>query len=51
MNKAEEIKASIAMIDCAIRKHKNLAAWGNVESRERLRQLRARKKALLRLIN
>lgn len=51
MNKAEEIKASLNMIDCAIRKHKHLAAWGNVESRERLRQLRARKKALLKLIN
>lgn len=47
MNREEEIKANIRMIDNAIRKHKPLAAWGNVESKERLRELRQRKRALL----
>ena len=50
MNRVEEIKANINMIDCAIRKHKHLAAWGNVESRERLRTLKARKKLLTTLL-
>ena len=47
MNREEEIKANIRMIDNAIRKHKPLAAWGNVESKERLRELRQRKRILL----
>ncbi len=37
----------IIKINEAIRKHKALAAWGNVESKERLKELRARKKELL----
>jgi hypothetical protein len=51
MNREEEIKASIRMIDNAIRKHKPLAAWGNVESKERLRELRQRKRTLLNQLN
>ena len=51
MNREDEIKANIRMIDNAIRKHKHLAAWGNVESRERLRTLRQRKRTLLNQLN
>ena len=51
MSKEEEIKANIRMIDNAIRKHKPLAAWGNVESKERLRELRQRKRTLLIQLN
>lgn len=40
-------KEQIDRIDAAIRKHRALAAWGNVESKERLRELRASKRELL----
>lgn len=42
----EKIKESIAKIDAAIRKHKILASWGNVESKQRIKELRARKREL-----
>jgi len=45
------IKEKIESINTAIRKHKILAAWGNVESKERLKVLRARKKELMFLMN
>ncbi len=45
-NKKQQLKAKLNQVECAIRKHKHLAAWGNVESRERLRILRQRKKSL-----
>ena len=45
-NKKQQIKAKLNQVECAIRKHKYLAAWGNVESREHLRDLRQRKKVL-----
>lgn len=35
-------------LNAAIKKHRALAAWGNVESKERLKFLRARKKELLK---
>lgn len=40
-------KEQIDRIDAAIHKHRMLAAWGNVESKQRLKELRARKKELL----
>ena len=43
----KNIKEQIATIDVAIKKHKHLAAWGNVESKQRLKVLRERKKELL----
>lgn len=46
MDRKEEIKETIISINNAIRKHKHLAAWGNVESKERLRVLRASKRSL-----
>ena len=42
-----EIKERIDKIDKAIKKHKVLAAWGNVESKQRLRELRQSKKDIL----
>jgi hypothetical protein len=45
-NNKQQIKSALNQVECAIRKHKHLAAWGNVESRERLRVLRQRKKSL-----
>jgi hypothetical protein len=42
-----EIKQQLNVLDMAIRKHKHLAQWGNVESRERLKILRNRKKQLI----
>ena len=41
-------KEQINRIDAAIHKHRVLAAWGNVESKQRLKELRARKKELLK---
>ena len=41
------IKEQIATIDTAIKKHKHLAAWGNVESKQRLKALRERKRELM----
>lgn len=43
----EEYKSSIEAVTKAIQRHKALAAWGNVESKERLKELRARKKELI----
>ena len=40
------IKEDIIRIDKAIRKHKYLAAWGNVESKQRIKELRERKREL-----
>ena len=37
----------IAKIDAAIKKHKALAAWGNVESKQRIKELRESKRKLL----
>ena len=41
-----EIKAMINRIDGSIKKHLELAGWGNVESKQRLRELRSRKRDL-----
>jgi len=41
------INAEIKRLDVAIKKHTNLARWGNVESRERLRTLRQDKRELV----
>lgn len=35
-------------LNAAIKKHRVLAAWGNVESKERLKVLRARKREILK---
>ena len=43
----EDYAKSIKAVAEAIRKNKALAAWGNVESKERLKELRARKKELV----
>ena len=43
------IKERLDAIDKAIKKHRVLAAWGNVESKERLRDLRRSKRELLKL--
>ena len=43
------IKERLDAIDKAIKKHRVLAAWGNVESKERLKDLRRSKKDLLRM--
>lgn len=43
----QEVKERIDTIDKAIKKHRVLAAWGNVESKQRLRELRQSKKDLL----
>ena len=40
-------KERINNIDRAIKKHKVLAAWGNVESKQRLKELRQIKKDIL----
>ena len=40
-------KERLARINAAIKKHRALAAWGNVESKQRLKELRARKRELL----
>jgi hypothetical protein len=43
----QEVKERIDTIDKAIKKHRVLAACGNVESKQRLRELRQSKKDLL----
>ena len=40
-------KERLARINNALRKHRALAAWGNVESKQRLRELRQSKKDIL----
>ena len=40
-------KERLAKINAAIKKHRALAAWGNVESKQRLKELRAYKRELL----
>ena len=45
-----DIVEQMAKIDAAIEKHKPLAAWGNVESKERLKYLRAKKRELKMLM-
>ena len=40
-------KEQLASVEAAIKKHKHLAAWGNVESKQRLKVLRERKRELL----
>jgi hypothetical protein len=47
MKLSPNIKEQLATIDAAIKKHKHLAAWGNVESKQRLKILRERKRELL----
>lgn len=42
-----EAKEQLATVEAAIKKHKHLAAWGNVESKQRLKVLRERKRDLL----
>lgn len=40
----EELRETIAMQKAAIKKHTILAKWGNVDSKMRLREIRAAKK-------
>ncbi len=40
----EELRETIKMQNAAIKKHNVLAKWGNVDSRMRLREIRAAKK-------
>ena len=40
-------KEQLAAVEAAIKKHKHLAAWGNVESKQRLKVLQEKKKELL----
>ena len=40
-------KERLARINAAIKKHRALAAWGNVESKQRLKELKASKMELL----
>jgi hypothetical protein len=47
----KETKEKLDKLNVAIQKHKALAAWGNVESKERLKVLRANKRELLKDIN
>ena len=47
----EELKETLVKIGKAIRKHSDLAKWGNVESKARLRELRASKKEVMELLN
>ena len=42
-----DIKERLYKIDTAIKKHRVLAAWGNVESKQRLKELRQSKKDIL----
>ena len=42
-----DTKEQLASVEAAIKKHKHLAAWGNVESKQRLKILRERKRELL----
>ena len=42
----EEIVRDLNLVQSAIAKHRNLAMWGNVESKVRLIELRRRKKGL-----
>ena len=42
----EEIVRDLNLIASSIKKHRVLAMWGNVESKMRLKELRARKKEL-----
>jgi hypothetical protein len=42
-----EAKEQLASLEAAIKKHKHLAAWGNVESKQRLKILRECKRDLL----
>ena len=42
-----ETKERLDRINTAIHKHRVLAAWGNVESKQRLRELRKNKRELL----
>lgn len=42
-----EKKETLKKIEAAIKKHRDLARWGNVESRERLKELRQRKKEII----
>lgn len=46
ISRKQEIMCSLNKISDAIKKHRELSAWGNVESKERLKQLRARKREL-----
>ena len=41
-----EKKETLKKIEAAIKKHRDLARWGNVESRERLKFLRQQKKEI-----
>ena len=40
------INDSLNKINQSIKRHKELSAWGNVESRQRVRELNARRKSL-----
>ena len=46
----EEIVKSLNMVSSAMAKHRRLAHWGNVESSERMRTLRARKRELEQML-
>ena len=47
MTERKELIATLERINDAIKKHRYLAGWGNVESKQRLRELRVRKKEIL----
>ena len=47
----EELIETKKAQEAAIKKHKELAAWGNVESKYRLQELRANKKKTEEYIN
>jgi hypothetical protein len=40
-------KERLARINNALRKHRELAAWGNVESKQRVKELLAQKREIL----
>ncbi len=50
-SRKQEIICSLNKISDAIKKHRELSQWGNVESKQRLRELRSRKRELINELN
>lgn len=46
----DQLKAAVKKLDEAIKKHREYAAWGNVEAKQRVRELRFYKKHVQNLI-
>ena len=46
----KKIEDEIKRIDVAIKKHTNLARWGNVESKERLKVLKQNKRDMVLML-